>query len=157
MIYFIGILAISAYILQVLLGIRQFKYFNRQLRQMRSKGRVAIGVNKGRIASGTIILFAIDEKFQIHEAKKMQGISSFATFKPFNTIVGQNLLELTAEHPALAKENKLTKKAVVHAIESCLRPESETKNNYQPMYSLENLKWTVKNQLLLYKQTIKRS
>ncbi|MGL9731135.1 transcriptional regulator GutM [Enterococcus sp. DIV0756] len=157
MIYFIGILAISAYILQVLLGIRQFKYFNRQLRQMRSKGRVAIGVNKGRIASGTIILFAIDEQFQIHEAKKMQGISSFTMFKPFTNVVGQNLLELTKEHPALAKENKLTQKAVIHAVESCLQPEPKTENNYQPMYSLENLKWTVKNQLLLCKQRIKRS
>lgn len=157
MIYFIGGLLIIAYIFQMVLGIKQFKYFNRHYVAMRNRGQVVIGTNKGRIVSGTIILLVVDKQFKIVEAEKMQGVSSFATFKSFDQVVGCNLLELDADHPALVKENKLTKKAIIQASESCVQPISQAQEHYRPMYSLENLQLLIKSQLLLYKKKIRKS
>ncbi len=157
MIYMIGIFIIIAYVFQMILGLKQFKDFNQHYLAMRKKGRVAIGVNKGKIKSGTIVLFAVDERFQIVEAKMMQGISSFAKFKAFDQVIGHNLLELGGDHPTLVKENSLTKKAVTHASKSCNQPISEIQENYQPIYSLMNLQILIKSQLLSYKKKIRRS
>ncbi|WP_019781983.1 transcriptional regulator GutM, partial [Streptococcus sobrinus] len=74
-IYTFAVFVVLAYIVQVILGLRQLKHFNRVYARLRKKGRVAIGRNSGRIKAGTIVMFAIDEEGKVLEGQKMQAVS----------------------------------------------------------------------------------
>lgn len=158
MMYMIGAAVIGAYVLQTLLGMKQIKQFNQHYKTLRRKGKVVIGVNKGRIVAGTIVLFAIDSQEKIIAAQKMQGTSVFAAFRAFDQVIGYSLQELTEEHPALAKENKLTKKAVLQGQKNLQEFHSGTVStkSYQPMYSKANVKMLVSNQWFLYKKKFRK-
>lgn len=158
MIYFIGFAVIVAYAFQTFLGMKQIKNFNQNYSVLRRKGKVLIGINKGRIVAGTIILFCLDEQSNIIDARKMQGTSVFANFKAFDQVIGLSLGELNAKHPVLAKENKLTFKAIAQAQKNFQEFSTGTLSSrpYQPMYSVSNLKMVVSNQLFLYKQKFRK-
>lgn len=158
MIYFIGFAVIVAYVFQTFLGMKQIKNFNQNYSVLRKKGKVLIGINKGRIAAGTIILFCLDEKSTIIAARKMQGTSVFANFRPFDQVIGISLEELNEYHPVLARENKLTIKAIEQAQKNFQEFSAGTLNTkpYQPMYSVSNLKTVISNQLFLYKQKFRK-
>ncbi|MEO1772215.1 transcriptional regulator GutM [Candidatus Enterococcus ferrettii] len=158
MIYVIGAAVIGAYVLQTLLGMKQIKNFNQHYGILRRKGKVVIGVNKGRITAGTIVLFAINSQDEIIAAKKMQGTSVFADFRAFDQLIGYSLQELTEDHPALAKENKLTQKAVMQGQKNLQKFHSGTATTkaHQPVYSGVNLKILVSNQLFLYKKKFRK-
>lgn len=158
MIYFIGFAVMIAYLFQTYLGMKQIKNFNQSYSVLRKKGKVLIGINKGRIVAGTIILFCLDEHSMIIDARKMQGTSVFAHFKAFDQVIGYSLEELNVSHPVLAKENKLTIKAIAQAQENFREFSAGTlrSKSYQPMYSLSNLKMVLSNQLFLYKQKFRK-
>ena len=158
MIYFIGFAVIVAYVFQTFLGMKQIKNFNQNYSVLRKKGKVLIGINKGRIVAGTIILFCLDEQSMIIDARKMQGTSVFANFKTFDQVIGLSLEELNGNHPVLAKENKLTIKAIAQAQKNYQEFSTGTLSTmpYQPMYSVTNLKMIVSNQLFLYKQKFRK-
>lgn len=88
------VLAIVMWISQTILGLWQFKRFNRHLKKMRSEGRVAIGKAKGRFFAGAIALFVIDDETKIIRGEIMQGRTVFANFKPLNKFNGMKLTEL---------------------------------------------------------------
>lgn len=158
MIYFIGFAVIIAYIFQTFLGMKQIKNFNQNYSALRRKGKVLIGINKGRIVAGTIILFCLDENSMITDARKMQGTSVFANFKTFDRVIGYSLEELNETHPVLTKENKLTIKAIAQAQKNFREFSTGTLSTkpYQPMYSVSNLKMVISNQLFLYKQKFRK-
>lgn len=154
--FIIGISVIIAYIVQMYLGMKQVKNFNKHYVELRRKGKVLIGVNKGNIVSGTIILLSIDDQLKIIEAKKMQGVSVFAAFKSFDQVVGSYLQELDENHPVLVKENKLTKKAILQAKKNYYNHSSGATNTYQPIYSISHLKNIINNQVFLYKEKFRK-
>lgn len=127
-IFFLGAIALVAYIIQTLLGLKQIKNFNTVYGRMRRKGKVAIGRRPGKIASGTLLLFAVDASGRIDEAEMMQGTSILARFKPRPQFVGLDIHELAEDHPVLLKENKLTRQAALNAQKVYLEVE---KGNYQ--------------------------
>ena len=92
--YFVA-LAVVVWIAQTLLGLRQFKKFNRHLLEMRQEGRVAIGRARGRFAAGVLVLFVIDDDCRILRGEIMEGRTVFAGFKPFNNFNGLTLFELS--------------------------------------------------------------
>lgn len=94
--YFIA-LAVAVWIAQTLLGLWQFKKFNRHLMAMRQEGRVAIGRARGRFAAGVLVLFVIDEYCTIQRGEIMEGRTVFAGFKPFEHFNGLTLFELSDE------------------------------------------------------------
>ena len=80
------VLGIVMWLLQGLLNIYQLKKFNKELKNLRQSGRVAIGKARGRFKAGCLLLLCIDDDCKIITGKKLQGVTSFARFKNFNEI-----------------------------------------------------------------------
>ena len=119
-----GVFCMGAYLLQILLGLKQLKDFNATYGQLRRLGRVAIGRRSGKVRSGTIVLFAIDKGGKILAAKKMQGVTVLARFKDLPAYIGQDIHYLDTYNPLVRKENKLLQIAIEDAREVFLRVEA---------------------------------
>lgn len=89
------VLGIVMWLLQGLLNIYQLKKFNKELKNLRQSGRVAIGKARGRFKAGCLLLLCIDDDCKIITGKKLQGVTSFARFKDFNELNGYYLPEIT--------------------------------------------------------------
>ena len=76
-----AVFVMAAYIFQMFLGWQQLKDFNKTYTMLRKLGRVAIGRKSGRIKSGTIVMFAVDENGRVLKASKMQGVTILARFQ----------------------------------------------------------------------------
>lgn len=127
-IYLLGAVVVMAYIFQLLLGWQQLKHFNKTYQTLRNKGRVAIGRRSGKIKSGTIVMFAVDSTGKVLDARKMQGVSVLAKFKPMPDYIGQDIHYFDTYNPLVRKENKLLQIAIEDARELYLRVEA---GNYQ--------------------------
>lgn len=149
-IFFLGAIALVAYIVQMFLGLKQIKNFNTVYGRMRRNGKVAIGRRPGKIASGTILLFSVDATGKIKEAEMMQGTSILARFKPRPQFAGLNVHELSEDHPVLLKENKLTRQAALNAQEVYLKVEKGNYQDTKPVSPVMNLGL----QLSLMKQSV---
>lgn len=122
----LGLVIVLAYIIQIVLGLKQIKHFNHVYTDLRKKGRVAIGRRSGKLKSGTIVMFAIDKKGTVLEAKKMQGVTIAAHFKDIPDYVGQDIHYFDKYNPTVRKENKLMQIAIEDAREVFLRSEAGT-------------------------------
>ncbi|MCU9533387.1 transcriptional regulator GutM [Streptococcus sp. CSL10205-OR2] len=143
-IYILAIIVVAAYILQIVFGLRQIKHFNTVYSQLRHKGRVAIGRRSGKIKVGTIVMFALDASGNVLDARKMQGTTVMATFKPMLNYIGQDIHYLDKYNPIVRSENKLLQTAIEDARELFLRVEA---GNYKdvpkvasPFNMTDNLK-----------------
>ncbi len=123
-IYILGAVVIVAYILQNIFGLKQLKHFNTTYSELRKKGRVAIGRRSGKIKAGTIVMFAVDRKGMILDAKRMQGVTVVARFKSMPSYIGQDIHYLDTYNPVVRKENKLLQIAIEDARELFLRIEA---------------------------------
>ena len=123
-IYILGAVVIVAYILQIIFGLKQLKHFNTTYSELRKKGRVAIGRRSGKIKAGTIVMFAVDKKGMILDAKRMQGVTVVARFKSMPSYIGQDIHYLDTYNPVVRKENKLLQIAIEDARELFLRIEA---------------------------------
>ncbi|HCM86350.1 MULTISPECIES: transcriptional regulator GutM [Enterococcus] len=148
-IFFLGAIAIIAYILQIFLGMKQIKNFNSVYIRMKRKGKVAIGRRPGRIASGTILLLGVDSTGIIQEAEMMQGTSILARFKPRPQFTGIDIHQLT-DSSILTNENKLTRQAAANAQKIYLEVEKGNHQDKAPVSPIFNLG----NQLSLMKLSI---
>ncbi|MGT2929988.1 transcriptional regulator GutM [Streptococcus dentasini] len=122
----LGIVIVSAYVMQILLGLKQIKHFNQVYSTLRQKGRVAIGRRSGKLKSGTIVMFAIDSNGKVLAAKKMQGVTIAAQFKDMPDYLGQDIHYFDYYNPLVRKENKLLRIAIEDAREVFLRTEAGT-------------------------------
>jgi DNA-binding transcriptional regulator of glucitol operon len=147
----VGIICVLAYLVQILLGLQQIKNFNQVYQRLRRQGRVAIGRRPGKIRSGTIILFALDAKGVIQETQKMQGISVIAKFKRLDQFNGLALQALTAYHPLVSKELKITRQAIENARDLFIRVQA---GDYQETSALSPVV-LLKNQVFGYGQQLK--
>ena len=132
-IYILGAVVIVAYILQIIFGLKQLKHFNTTYSELRKKGRVAIGRRSGKIKAGTIVMFAVDRKGMILDAKRMQGVTVVARFKSMPSYIGQDIHYLDTYNPVVRKENKLLQIAIEDARELFLRIEA---GNYKDVPKL---------------------
>ena len=123
-IYILGAVVIVAYILQIIFGLKQLKHFNTTYSELRKKGRVAIGRRSGKIKAGTFVMFAVDRKGMILDAKRMQGVTVVARFKSMPSYIGQDIHYLDTYNPVVRKENKLLQIAIEDARELFLRIEA---------------------------------
>lgn len=127
-IYILGAVVILAYILQIILGLRQLKHFNTTYSELRKKGRVAIGRRAGKIKAGTIVMFAVDKSGKVLDARRMQGVTVAARFKTMPDYIGQDIHYFDTYNPLIRKENKLLQIAIEDAREVFLRTEA---GNYE--------------------------
>ena len=109
------VLGIVMWLLQGLLNIYQLKKFNKELKNLRQSGRVAIGKARGRFKAGCLLLLCIDNDCKIITGKKLQGVTSFARFKDFNELNGYYLPEITEKD--CQNFDKHTSSAILSAVE----------------------------------------
>ncbi|MCF1585873.1 transcriptional regulator GutM [Tetragenococcus koreensis] len=150
-IFVFGFFAIAAYLLQAILGFQQIKHFNNIYQSLRKKGKVAIGRRKGKFKAGTLILFAVTDKGQILDARKMQGVTVLAKFHSMPQYIGEDIHYLDKYNSLVRKENKLLQQAMENAREVFLRVEV---GNYQEEKPMSPVGIAV-NQLQLWKNQIK--
>lgn len=149
-IYFLGVVAIIAYLSQIILGMQQIKNFNRVYSRMRRAGKVAIGRRPGRLTSGTILLCAVNNEGFITEAEMMQGMSVLARFKAKPSLIGLNIHSLDLAAAELKGENRFTKKALLNAQDVYLKVESGNYQDQKPVSPIMGIGM----QLKIWKQTI---
>lgn len=101
-----AVFIMAAYIFQMFLGWQQLKDFNKTYTMLRRLGRVAIGRKSGRIKSGTIVMFAVDENGRVLKASKMQGVTILARFQNMDDYVGEDIHYFDKYNPLVRKENK---------------------------------------------------
>jgi len=114
----IGIVLVSAFLLQGLLGFFQIRSFSKHFQQMRRQGKVLIGKNPRKIQSGSLMLMAIDTDGNIKAAQLLQGVTVFAHFKPAKQLVGQNIAVLGADYDQLRHFNRLTRQCILNAYQN---------------------------------------
>lgn len=122
----LSLVIVSAYAVQILLGLKQIRDFNQVYSDLRQKGRVAIGRRSGKLKSGTIVMFAIDSHGKVLAAKKMQGVTIAAHFKDMPDYLGQDIHYFDHYNPLVRRENKLLRIAIEDAREVFLRTEAGT-------------------------------
>ena len=84
----------------------QIKSYNKKVRELKTYGLVGIGLKKGRITPGNIILLAVNKEGTVVRFEKMNGISVFARFKEVKGMTGLQLAELKE----MAKKNLMYNK-----------------------------------------------
>lgn len=109
------VLAIAMWLLQGLLNIFQLKKFNKELKNLRQSGRVAIGKARGKFKAGCLLLLCIDDNCRIIKGRRLQGITSFARFKDFDKLNGIILTDITKE--MCQKFDKQLALAILSAVE----------------------------------------
>ncbi|MGX7196813.1 transcriptional regulator GutM [Enterococcus olivae] len=149
-IYVFGAFAAGAYLLQILLGMQQIKHFNQVYQEMKRMGKVAIGRRSGRVKAGTIVLFAVAKDGTILDARKIQGVTVLAKFRPLPNYVNEDIHYIDKYHPFVRKENKLMQQAMENAREIFLRVEAGNYQEEQPASPFNS----AKIQLSLWKNQI---
>ncbi len=66
----LGILVVGAFLIQSALGFFQIRHFGNEYNELKADGRVAIGKRAGKLTSGTIIMFQLDEKRHHRQRQK---------------------------------------------------------------------------------------
>jgi len=84
----------------------QVKNYNKRIQAMKRLGMVGIGMKKGRIVPGSIILLAVDKNGTVVRCERMKGFSVFARFREVKELAGANLEELKALALANRKYNR---------------------------------------------------
>lgn len=150
-IYIFGLLFLTAYFIQVAMGIKQMKHFNQHYQELRKLGKVAIGRRAGKVKAGTIFLFAVDPKGSILAARKMQGVTVLAKFHSLPQYVGEDIHYMDHYHPLVRQENKLTQQAIENAREVYLRVGRGDDQEFQSFTWISSLKI----QLQLWKNKVR--
>ncbi|MGG1289820.1 transcriptional regulator GutM [Bacillus smithii] len=106
----------TAFLIQLVLGYFQIRNFAKTYVELRRKGKVAIGRRPGKFRAGTIVLFAVNNKGDILDVKKLQGITVFAKFKKLQGFENKNILSINSSD--LNHFNKLVRVAIEDAIKN---------------------------------------
>ena len=84
----------------------QIKSYNKKIREMKQYGMVGIGMKKGRLTPGNIVLLAVDKKGTVVRCERMKGISVFARFREVNDLAGVKIGDLKEQTLRNLKYNK---------------------------------------------------
>lgn len=92
--------------IQGLFAFVQIKNYNKKIHEMKQYGMVGIGMKKGRITPGRIVLLAVDKKGRIVRCERMKGFSVFARFREVDGLTGVELSDLKEKVRKNLKYNK---------------------------------------------------
>lgn len=109
------IIVFGLWILQGILSYMQINHYRKTLNHLKTKGKVYIGQDRGKLRPGSIVLLVSDDNNVIIDMQEMKGISVFDKFKRKEKYIGKSLNELIVELSQLDKENN-----TIRAIKSAL-------------------------------------
>ncbi|MCP0887471.1 transcriptional regulator GutM [Ligilactobacillus sp. WILCCON 0076] len=118
MLIYFGIILVTAFLLQGLLGLRQIKNFSNVFHELRTLAPVTIGKNPKKLRSGTLILIAVDNNGRIREAQIMKGVTVFARFKELKMLKNKNLAYVAASNDQLKEFDRLTRVCLLDAYKN---------------------------------------
>ncbi len=81
----------------------QVRNYNRRIQAMKRFGMVGIGMKKGRLVPGSIVLLAVDKSGTVVRCERMKGFSVFARFREVKELAGSDIGELKARSLANLK------------------------------------------------------
>jgi len=108
-------IALGAWILQGVLVYFQIKNFQGKLKELRKKGNIGVGIEKGRLGKGVIVILCVNDENIITDAQIMSGTTVFARFVPFKALINQNIKCVEAVVKDMKKQ---TKSAILKAVAS---------------------------------------
>jgi glucitol operon activator protein len=89
-----------AWILQLVLSMRQMRRFYRRVSELKRLGRTTIGVGGGTYRGRAYAVVVADASGRVVTAEIMSGISVFAALRPLPDVNGWNLRALCDNPPA---------------------------------------------------------
>ena len=105
-----------AYILQMGLAIIQMKSFTVTYGELRRKGKVAIGIQKGAFSSGAIVMHCVDDAGDILDSRRISGVTVFSKFRVLPGFEGKNIRSTSADD--CRRQPKSVRKATETAREN---------------------------------------
>lgn len=109
MIHGVVIFIFSLWILQGFMAYWQIINYRKTLSRLKTKGKVYIGEEKGKLKAGSIVLIAVDENNMIIDVQEMKGFTVFNRFKSKDLYIGKTLDELFSDLSKLDKDTVTTK------------------------------------------------
>ena len=87
----------AAFVLQIMLSMRQMRHFSNEFVKLRRQGKVACGRKSGGFHAGAIVMFLIDEDGIIRCGRKLEGTTCIARVLPLDGFEGRFIGSLTEE------------------------------------------------------------
>ncbi|MHC1684570.1 MAG: transcriptional regulator GutM [Clostridiaceae bacterium] len=106
-----------AFLLMILQGVLtwfQINNYKKTVRSLRSKGKIGIGTQKGKLKAGKIVILVSNELGKIVVGKEMRGLTIFARFKNIDGIQGKDIFTLREESTQQNKKNI----ALINAVDN---------------------------------------
>lgn len=117
----LGIFILFMYLLQYLFTFLQMNSFKKYFNEFIKDGKVAIGIKKGAIRAGSIVLFSVDYIGNIKNYAYIKGVSVFARFKKEDTFNNSNIKDLDQELLKGLKLDKNLSLAILNARENFIK------------------------------------
>lgn len=108
-----------AWVLQLVLSMRQMRRFYARVNQLKKLGRATIGVGGGTYRGRAYAVVVADSSGRVVTAEVMSGISVFAGLRPLAEVSGWNLGALKTTPPASLKAKQ--KAALAQAADKLMK------------------------------------
>jgi DNA-binding transcriptional regulator of glucitol operon len=108
-----------AWVLQLVLSLRQMRRFYRRVSELKRLGRTSIGVGGGTDRGRAYAVVVADPSGRVLTAEVMSGISVFARLRPLPELKGWNLPALHETPPAGLKTKQ--RAALIQAADKLLK------------------------------------
>lgn len=105
------------FFLMILQGIftwLQITNYKKTIKNLKNKGIISVGVQKGKLRAGRIVVLVSNKIGEIVTGKEMHGRTIFARFKDINGIEGKSIFTLREE---IAQQNKKNI-ALINAVDN---------------------------------------
>lgn len=83
--------------LQSLLSVFQIINYKNTLKKFKGRGIIGVGIQKGKINPGQIVILVSSKSGEIITGEQMKGLTIFARFKSMEKIQGKNIFKLKEE------------------------------------------------------------
>lgn len=108
---------------QFLLAFFQINNYRKRVRELRSKGIVGIGIKKGKIKAGSIIILIANREGIIVDCEEMKGRTVFSRFNKADKYIGQDIYSLKKSYEGNKKEKNSAISQAINSIETQLSKE----------------------------------
>ena len=108
------------WVAQGLLTVLQIQHYRKRVAELKKKGKVLIGQQKGKLKAGSIVLMALDAEGIIKDAEEMRGFTVFTKFRKLNAVIGKTPEECMTMLDGI--KNVQQRKAIRKAVEGVLEP-----------------------------------
>ncbi len=110
------IIAFVLFILQGIFSFNQIKNYQTRIKELKKKGLVGIGREKGFLRAGNITILVCNKQGKVLVGEKMEGITVFSRFREIDSLAGISLQKLKETYSE--KKKNAASKAILQAIDS---------------------------------------